>query len=275
MTATPTMERPSGTVASVERRELHSTTGKMQAQDVSVHYGRSHALRGVSLDLAEREITALIGPSGCGKSTVIRAPNRVHDVLPNARVTGSVLLDGADIHRPGIEVTDVRRRVGMVFQRPNPFPRSVFENVVYGPRIHGVRRRAELDEIVERCLRAAALWEEVKDALQKSALDLSGGQQQRLCIARALAVDPEVLLMDEPCSALDPVSTARIEELMRQLRERYTLVLVTHNMHQALRVSQKPAFFLLGELVEAGRTSRIFEAPTDRRTADYVQGKFG
>jgi phosphate transport system ATP-binding protein len=248
---------------------------KFHIQSLNFYYGPVHALKNVALDVAEREVLALIGPSGCGKSTFLRTLNRMNDLIPAARTEGCVRLDGENIYARGADVVGIRKRVGMVFQRPNPFPKSIYDNVAYGPRMHGVRGRDALDELVERSLRDSALWEETKDSLRKSALDLSGGQQQRLCIARALAVKPEVVLMDEPCSALDPVSTFRIEELMSELCKQYTIVLVTHNMYQASRVSQRTGFFLQGELVEIGPTEQIFEAPKDKRTDDYVRGRFG
>ena len=247
---------------------------KMAVRDLDLHYRDFHALKGVSLAFPERKVTALIGPSGCGKSTLLKTLNRMNDLVAGCRVEGEVLLDGRDIYR-GMAVDDLRRRVGMVFQQPTPCPLSVYDNVAFGPRTHGVRNRAQLDEIVERSLRSAAIWDELKDRLKKSALGLSGGQQQRLCIARALAVEPEVLLMDESTSALDPVSTAKIEELIGELKARYTVVVVTHNMLQARRISDRTAFFLLGEMVEEGPTSELFLAPRDRRTADYVEGRFG
>jgi phosphate transport system ATP-binding protein len=248
---------------------------KMQARGLNLFYGGTHALKNIQMEMGANEITALIGPSGCGKSTFLRTLNRMNELLPDVRTQGEITLDGQNIYDRATDVVHLRRRVGMVFQRPNPFPKSIFDNVAYGPRTHGVKNAAELEEIVESSLRGAALWDEVKDSLRKSALDLSGGQQQRLCIARALAVAPEVVLMDEPCSALDPISTFRIEELMTQLRTQYTIVLVTHNMYQASRVSQRTGFFLMGELVEVDETSRIFEAPSDKRTDDYVRGRFG
>jgi phosphate transport system ATP-binding protein len=247
---------------------------RFAVRDLNLYYGDFQALKGITADLYANQITALIGPSGCGKSTFLRCLNRMNDLIPSVRVTGEVLLDGEDIC-DGIDVVGLRRMVGMVFQKPNPFPQSIYENIVYGPRLNGVRRRAELDEIMERSLRGAALWEEVKDILQRSALELSGGQQQRLCIARAIANQPEVILMDEPCSALDPISTLRIEELMAELRRQYTIVLVTHNMYQASRVSQRTGFFLHGELIEIGPTGQIFERPADKRTDDYIRGRFG
>jgi phosphate transport system ATP-binding protein len=249
--------------------------GRLAVRDLALDYGDFRALQPVTLRFADREITALIGPSGCGKSSFLRCLNRMNDLIPQARVRGSVLLDGHDIYGPREDVVEVRRRIGMVFQRPNPFPKSIYENVAYGPRLQGIRKRSELEEIVRHSLEGAALWDEVKEKLRQNALSLSGGQQQRLCIARALAVQPEVLLMDEPCSALDPISTFRIEELMQGLKEQLTIILVTHNMYQASRVSRWTGFFLSGELVEFGPTEQIFERPHDRRTDDYVRGRFG
>jgi phosphate transport system ATP-binding protein len=249
--------------------------GRLAVRNLEMFYGSSRALQPITREFADREITALIGPSGCGKSSFLRCLNRMNDLIPTARVQGSVLLDGRDINAPGEDVVEVRRQVGMVFQRPNPFPKSIYDNVAYGPRLQGVRNRAELDEIVRKSLEGAALWEEAKDKLRQNAFNLSGGQQQRLCIARALAVQPEVLLMDEPASALDPISTFRIEELMQTLKEELTIILVTHNMYQASRVSRWTGFFLSGELVEFGLTEQIFERPRDRRTDDYVRGRFG
>jgi phosphate transport system ATP-binding protein len=248
---------------------------KFKVRDLDFFYGRHHALKRISADIHEREVTALIGPSGCGKSTFLRTLNRMNELLPNTRTDGTIEMDGVDIYDRRIDVVELRKRVGMVFQKPNPFPMSIYDNVASGPRIHGIKGRAHLDEIVERSLRQSALWDEVKDVLKKSAFDLSGGQQQRLCIARALAVGPEVLLMDEPCSALDPISTFRIEELMEELKERYTIVLVTHNMYQASRVSQRTGFFLMGDLVEVAPTEALFERPQDKRTDDYIRGRFG
>jgi phosphate transport system ATP-binding protein len=248
---------------------------KLAVRGLSFHYGRFQALRGIDLAIRERQITALIGPSGCGKSTFLRTLNRMNEVIDGARTEGTVLLDGEDIYQPYIDVVALRRRVGMVFQRPNPFPMSIFDNIAFGPRIHGLARGAELDALVETSLQRAALWEEVREKLRESALSLSGGQQQRLCIARLLAVDPDVVLMDEPCSALDPISTLRIEELMDDLRESYTIVIVTHNMQQAARVSQETGFFLNGELIEFGPSERIFTDPHDRRTEAYITGRFG
>jgi phosphate transport system ATP-binding protein len=251
-------------------------TPKMSARQVSVFYGEKQALNQVSVDIHDDRVTAFIGPSGCGKSTFLRCLNRMNDTIPSARVTGCIELDGEDIHSSGMDVVQLRARVGMVFQKPNPFPKSIFENVAYGPRIHGLANsKAELEEIVEKSLKRAGLWDEVKDRLSESGTALSGGQQQRLCIARAIAVDPEVILMDEPCSALDPIATARIEELIHALRGRYAIAIVTHNMQQAARVSQRTAFFHLGELVEYGKTSEIFTNPKEKRTQDYITGRYG
>jgi len=249
---------------------------KMSANDVSVFYGEKKALKDVSIRIYEDLVTAFIGPSGCGKSTFLRCLNRMNDTIPSARVQGRIELDGEDITSPAMDVVQLRARVGMVFQKPNPFPKSIYENVAYGPRIHGLSSsRSELDGIVEKSLKRAGLWEEVKDRLQESGTALSGGQQQRLCIARAIAVDPEVILMDEPCSALDPIATAKIEELIHELRGRYAIAIVTHNMQQAARVSQRTAFFHLGELVEYGKTSEIFTNPRQQRTQDYITGRYG
>jgi phosphate transport system ATP-binding protein len=248
---------------------------KIAVQGLELRYGATRALKDISIRIPERKVTALIGPSGCGKSTFLRSLNRMNDLIPGVGVSGQVRLDGADIYAPGVDVVELRRRVGMVFQRSNPFPKSIFENVAYGLRIGGIRNREELTARVEASLVASALWDEVKDRLEESALSLSGGQQQRLCIARALAVEPEVLLMDEPASALDPIATARIEELIHELKIDYTIVIVTHNMQQAARVSDLTAFFYMGELVECDRTETIFTAPSERRTEDYVTGKFG
>ena len=243
--------------------------------DLDLWYGPTQALHHVSLSIPERSITALIGPSGCGKSTFLKTLDRMNDLVPGVKVEGQVLYQGKDIYAPGVDVSQLRREVGMVFQKPNPFPMSIYDNVAYGPRTHGVRSKARLDELVEQSLRSAAIWDEVKDRLKKNALGLSGGQQQRLCIARALAVKPRVLLMDEPTSALDPISTSRIEELAMELKKDYTIVIVTHNMQQAVRISDNTAFFLLGELVEAGETQMIFSQPHDKRTEDYITGRFG
>jgi len=249
---------------------------KMSARGVSVFYGDKQALKDVSIDIHEDRVTAFIGPSGCGKSTFLRCLNRMNDTIPSARVAGKIELDGEDITSSSMDVVQLRARVGMVFQKPNPFPKSIFENVAYGPRIHGLSSsRATLDAIVETSLKRAGLWDEVKDRLQESGTALSGGQQQRLCIARAIAVDPEVILMDEPCSALDPIATAKIEELIHELRGRYAIAIVTHNMQQAARVSQRTAFFHLGELVEYGTTSEIFTNPREQRTQDYITGRYG
>jgi phosphate transport system ATP-binding protein len=248
---------------------------RIRTIDLNVAYGEKTAIQHISLEIAEREITALMGPSGCGKSTFIRALNRMHDLTPSARVTGGVLLDGQDIYAPGVDVVSLRQRVGMVFQRPNPFPKSIYENVVYGLRVRGGHDPSEMRVEAERSLRAAALWDEVKDRLNESALGLSGGQQQRLCIARALAVHPEVILMDEPCSALDPVATLKIEELMEELKQEYTIAIVTHNLQQAARVSRYTGFFLTGRLIEFAPTREIFARPQDKRTEDFITGRFG
>jgi phosphate transport system ATP-binding protein len=248
---------------------------KIEARVFSFYYGKRQALKEVNLKVKEHQITALIGPSGCGKSTFLRALNRMNDIIPGALAEGEILLDGQDIYAPGLDVVELRKRVGMVFQQPNPFPKTIFENVAFGPRVLGMDGKVSLDEAVERSLRSAALWDEVKDVLNKSGLALSGGQQQRLCIARALATEPEVLLMDEPCSALDPQSTLRIEQLMEELKEHYTIVIVTHNMQQAARVSDWTGFLLLGELVEYDKTAEVFSRPKDKRTNDYITGRFG
>ena len=247
----------------------------LTANDLCLWYGKTQALKNVSIEIPEKSITAFIGPSGCGKSTFLKTLNRMNDLIPTVKITGSVRYQDEDIYGANVDVNELRRQVGMVFQKPNPFPMSIYDNVAYGPRTHGITSRVKLDEIVEQSLRDAAIWEEVKDRLKKNALGLSGGQQQRLCIARALAVRPQVLLMDEPTSALDPISTARIEELVMELEEKYTIVMVTHNMQQAVRVSDYTAFFLLGELVEFGRTDDIFSQPRDKRTEDYITGRFG
>ncbi|HIR68680.1 MAG: phosphate ABC transporter ATP-binding protein PstB [Oscillospiraceae bacterium] len=247
---------------------------KFTIQDLNLYYGDFHALKDVELHLGEKEITAFIGPSGCGKSTLLKTLNRMNDLVEGCRITGKVLLDEADIYG-NMDVNLLRKRVGMVFQKPNPFPMSVYDNIAYGPRTHGVRSKLKLDDIVEQALRNAAIWDEVKDRLKKSALGLSGGQQQRLCIARALAVQPEVLLMDEPTSALDPISTSKIEDLAVELKKDYTIIIVTHNMQQAARISDKTAFFLLGEVIEYGETGQVFSLPRDKRTEDYITGRFG
>ena len=247
---------------------------KFSISDMNLHYGSFHALKNVQMEIAPREITAFIGPSGCGKSTLLKSLNRMNDLVEGCRIGGQVLLDGEDIYGD-MDVNLLRKRVGMVFQKPNPFPMSIYDNVAFGPRTHGIRSRVQLDELVEQSLRSAAIWDEVKDRLRKSAFGLSGGQQQRLCIARALAVKPEVLLMDEPTSALDPISTLKIEDLATELKRDYTIVMVTHNMQQATRISDKTAFFLLGEVVEFGLTDQIFSMPKDKRTEDYITGRFG
>ena len=247
----------------------------LSVNDLNLWYGEHQALKNISLDIPEKSITALIGPSGCGKSTFLKTLNRMNDLVPGVRITGSVQYRGEDIYAPTMDVSELRRQVGMVFQKPNSFPMSIYDNVAYGPRTHGIRNRAKLDDLVERSLRGAAIWDEVKDRLKKNALGLSGGQQQRLCIARALAVEPEVLLMDEPTSALDPISTSKIEDLAVQLKEKYTIVIVTHNMQQAVRISDNTAFFLLGELVEYGGTEQIFSQPREKRTEDYITGRVG
>lgn len=243
--------------------------------DLCLWYGNTQALKNVNINIAKNSITALIGPSGCGKSTFLKTINRMNDLVPGVRITGEVKYDGKDIFSPGTDVNELRKNIGMVFQKPNPFPMSVYDNIAYGPRTHGVRNKAKLDDIVERSLRDAAIWDEVKDRLKKSALGLSGGQQQRLCIARALAVEPDVLLMDEPTSALDPISTSKIEDLAMDLKKKYTIVIVTHNMQQAVRISDYTAFFLLGDLVEYDGTEKMFEQPQDKRTEDYITGRFG
>jgi phosphate transport system ATP-binding protein len=254
---------------------MEASDAKVEARSFSFYYGKRQALKEVNLKVKEHQITALIGPSGCGKSTFLRALNRMNDIIPGARAVGEVTLDGQNIYGPGVDVVDLRKRVGMVFQQPNPFPKTVFENVAFGPRVLGLDGRLSMDEVVEKSLRSAALWDEVKDVLNKSGLALSGGQQQRLCIARALATGPEVLLMDEPCSALDPQSTLRIEDLMNELKEHYTIVIVTHNMQQAARVSDWTGFLLLGDLVEYDKTAELFSRPKDKRTDDYITGRFG
>jgi phosphate transport system ATP-binding protein len=248
---------------------------KIQVNKLKLYYGESLALKKISLQVTNNSVLALIGPSGCGKSTFIKTLNRMNDLIPGVRIEGEILLDGVDVYHPDMDVVMLRKRVGMVFQRPNPFPMSIYDNIAYGPRIHGLKNKAALDEIVEKSLVAAALWDEVKDRLGSSAMGMSGGQQQRLCIARLLAVEPEVLLMDEPCSALDPISTMKIEELVSELKDRYTIVMVTHNMQQAARVSDYTAFFLNGELVEYDKTDAIFTRPQDKRTEDYITGRFG
>ena len=244
-------------------------------KDMELYYGSFHALKNVNLNIASGEITAFIGPSGCGKSTFLKSLNRMNDLVEGCRITGDIRLMGEDIYDKNMDVSVLRRRVGMVFQKPNPFPMSVYDNIAYGPRTHGVKKKAELDEIVEKSLRDAAIWDELKDRLKKSALGLSGGQQQRLCIARTLAVEPEVILMDEPTSALDPISTSKIEDLVMDIKKEYTIVMVTHNMQQAVRVSDTTVFFLLGEIIESGATGQMFSVPKDKRTEDYITGRFG
>ena len=248
---------------------------KISVRDLELYYGQNHALKGINMDITPNTVTAFIGPSGCGKSTFLKTLNRMNDLVDGVKITGSVRLDGEDIYGKDVDTTVLRRRVGMVFQQPNPFPMSIYDNIAYGPRVHGIRNKGKLDEIVERSLWDAAIFDEVKDRLKKSALGLSGGQQQRLCIARALAVEPEVLLMDEPTSALDPISTAKIEDLMETLKKKYTVVVVTHNMQQATRVSDYTAFFLLGELIEFGKTRQVFSYPKEKKTEDYITGRFG
>jgi phosphate transport system ATP-binding protein len=269
---TAAVQKPVSTAA----RPAAEAAPKVVARDVNVHYGDKHALKNVTLDVPERAVMAFIGPSGCGKSTFLRCINRMNDTVASARVTGLIKIDEQDIYDPQLDVVQLRARVGMVFQKPNPFPKSIYENVAYGPRIHGLSRsKAELDGIVEGALRKASLWNEVKDRLNDTGTGLSGGQQQRLCIARAIAVSPEIILMDEPCSALDPIATARVEELIDEIRQNYTIIIVTHSMQQAARVSQRTAFFHLGILVETGPTEKIFTSPVDKRTQDYITGRFG
>ena len=279
-----TSEAPAGAGIRIKTAVKAATTSEaasaessvaIEIENVSIAYGDNEAVHDVTMDIPERRVTALIGPSGCGKSTLLRCLNRMNDLIDSARVTGTVRVKGRDIYAPGTDVIDVRRRVGMVFQKSNPFPKSIYENVVYGLRIAGIRDRTRLDEACERSLRGAALWDEVKDRLQDSALGLSGGQQQRVCIARAIAVEPEILLMDEPCSALDPIATLKVEELIYELKERYTIVIVTHNLQQAARISDGTAFFWLGRLVEYGPTSDTFTNPRDKLTEDYLTGRFG
>ena len=248
---------------------------KIQVRDLDLFYGQNQALKEINMDIAPNTVTAFIGPSGCGKSTFLKTLNRMNDLVDGVKIRGSVELDGENIYAPNVDTTVLRRRVGMVFQQPNPFPMSIYDNVAYGPRVHGIRSKGKLDDIIEESLRGAAIFDEVKDRLKKSALGLSGGQQQRLCIARALAVEPEVLLMDEPTSALDPISTAKIEDLMETLKKKYTVVVVTHNMQQATRVSDYTAFFLLGELIEFGKTRQVFSYPKEKKTEDYITGRFG
>ena len=248
---------------------------KVKVENLNLYYGENHALKDVNMDIQENAVTAFIGPSGCGKSTFLKTLNRMNDLVDGVRIDGKVLLDGEDIYEPGVDTTILRKKVGMVFQQPNPFPMSIYDNIAYGPRVHGIRDKKRLDQIVEESLRGAAIFDEVKDRLKKSAMGLSGGQQQRICIARALAVQPEVLLMDEPTSTLDPISTSKIEDLMEDLKKKYTVIVVTHNMQQATRVSDQTAFFLVGEMVEFGDTKQIFSYPQDKRTEDYITGRFG
>ncbi len=250
-------------------------TSAITVNDLCLWYGQTQALKNVTIDLRSQNITALIGPSGCGKSTFLKTLNRMNDLVPGVKISGEVRYRGQDIFDKSVDVNGLRKNIGMVFQKPNPFPMSIYDNIAYGPRTHGIRNKAKLDDIVEQSLRGAAIWDEVKDRLKKSALGLSGGQQQRLCIARALAVEPDVLLMDEPTSALDPISTSKVEELAMELKERYTIIIVTHNMQQAVRISDNTAFFLLGELIECGSTEKLFDQPKDKRTEDYITGRFG
>ena len=250
-------------------------TSILTVKDLCLWYGQTQALKNITMEIPEKAITALIGPSGCGKSTFLKTLNRMNDRIPGVKIAGEVRYKGEDIFAPGTDVNSLRKEIGMVFQKPNPFPMSIYDNVAYGPRTHGIRGKAKLDDIVERSLRDAAIWDEVKDRLKKNALGLSGGQQQRLCIARALAVEPEILLMDEPTSALDPISTSKIEDLAAELKQKYTIIIVTHNMQQAVRISDKTAFFLLGELIEYGDTETLFADPADKRTEDYITGRFG
>ena len=248
---------------------------KIEIKDLNLYYGDFHALKSISMNIEEKEITAFIGPSGCGKSTLLRSINRMNDLVEGCRIEGTITIDGENVYGKNVDVNQLRKKVGMVFQKPNPFPMSIYDNIAYGPRTHGIRNRKQLDEIVEKSLRDAAIWDECKDRLKKSALGMSGGQQQRLCIARALACQPDVLLMDEPTSALDPISTSKIEDLVLELKKNYTVVIVTHNMQQALRISDKTAFFLRGDLVEYGKTEQIFSLPKDKRTENYITGRFG
>ncbi|RKD33855.1 phosphate ABC transporter ATP-binding protein PstB [Lacrimispora algidixylanolytica] len=254
---------------------MNTNTVKISSSNLNLYYGSNHALKDVNLELYTNKITAFIGPSGCGKSTYLKTLNRMNDLVPNVKIEGEVLLDGENIYDQRVDTTLLRKKIGMVFQQPNPFPMSIYDNVAYGPRIHGIKNKSELDDIVEKSLKGAALWEEVSSRLKKSALGLSGGQQQRLCIARALAVEPEVLLMDEPTSALDPISTLKIEDLMDELKEKYTVAIVTHNMQQATRIADHTAFFLVGEIVEYAPTTELFTVPKDKRTEDYITGRFG
>ena len=264
------------TIATTTTGNVYVDNPRMTARNVNMHYGDKHAIRDVTIDIAEQEVIAFIGPSGCGKSTFLRTLNRMNDTIDICRVSGEITLDGEDIYAPSVDVVPLRARVGMVFQKPNPFPKSIYDNIAYGPRIHGLtRNKAELDDVVESALQRAGLWSEVKDRLDQPGTGLSGGQQQRLCIARAIAVSPEVILMDEPCSALDPIATARVEELIEELKQQYTIVIVTHSMQQAARVSDRTAYFHLGDLVEVGRTEQIFTNPSHKLTQDYITGRFG
>jgi phosphate transport system ATP-binding protein len=271
-TSNPLSVKPSGQATAAQLQEERSI---IEVENVDFYYGSNHALKSINVEIPEKKATAFIGPSGCGKTTLLRCLNRMNDLVLNTRLTGSIKLDSKDIYDPSTDVISLRRRVGMIFQKWNPFPKSIYENVVYGLRIVGISNRGLLDEVAEKSLRRAALWDEVKDNLNKNATDLSGGQQQRLCIARALAVEPEVLLMDEPCSALDPISTAKIEELIHELKDTFTIVIVTHNMQQAARCADRTAFFYLGELIEVGETGKLFTAPEKRQTEDYITGRFG
>lgn len=255
--------------------KLNDSINRIEVKDLNLYYGEHHALKNVNLEIKPNQVTALIGPSGCGKSTFLRTLNRMNDLIPSVKIDGEIVLDGKNIYAPDVDVVNLRKQIGMVFQRPNPFPMSIFDNIAYGPKVHGIRDKKILNELVEKSLKGAALWSEVNDRVNKSALGLSGGQQQRLCIARLLAVEPEVLLMDEPCSALDPISTLRVEELIHELKEKYTIIIVTHNMQQAARVSDHTAFFLNGEIVEYDATDVIFTNPKDKRTEDYITGRFG
>lgn len=262
-------------MSAIAGQPVDTSKVKISAQGVDFHYGTFQALKNVSVDVLENRVTAFIGPSGCGKSTFLRCINRMNDLIDGAKLSGKVTIDGLDIYDPQVDVVELRKEVGMVFQKPNPFPMSIYDNIAYGPRIHGVKDRNELDQIVEDCLKKAALWEEAKDKLKQSALALSGGQQQRLCIARTMAVDPKVILMDEPCSALDPIATSRIEDLIFELKEQFTIIIVTHNMQQAQRASDYTAFFMMGELVEFNSTQEIFLRPQKKQTEDYISGRFG
>ncbi len=257
------------------QEKINPPKTKFQISNLDLYYGEFKALKNINLELSEKEITAFIGPSGCGKSTLLKSLNRMNDLVEGCKIDGKILLDGEDIYDKSMDINILRKRVGMVFQKPNPFPMSVYDNIAYGPRTHGIRRKAELDEIVENSLKSAAIWDELKDRLKKSALGLSGGQQQRLCIARALAVKPEVLLMDEPTSALDPISTSKIEDLAVELKKEYTIIMVTHNMQQAARISDKTAFFLLGQVIEFDNTEKLFSNPSEKKTEDYITGRFG